>query len=336
MENEPKSSDDGDGVSQKEGKKRKADESQEVEIAKRLKGLFSEEFNEAQLSMLSEFILKQKTTSITLDGQGGSSEEERAAAVSSGKYDTNIMADDVAKKKQATMSDSPGTSPAKMTASYMETTRSEESEIERDDMKKVVVQKEAALKKVTEVDDEKMTASYMETMRSEESEIERDDMKQVVVQKEAALKKGTEVDDVAKKKQATLSDSPGTSPRRRAKMNASYMETTRSEESETERDDMKQVAVQKEAALKKGTEVIEVERGASDIESGDEQGDSVIESRGRRVAVVVYSPNVDLSNDEQHESIEQKGKCTIIANAVRLLKDQECRQTYGFEVLFGK
>jgi len=294
MENEPKSSDDGDGVSQKEGKKRKADESQEVEIAKRLKGLFSEEFNEAQLSMLSEFILKQKTTSITLDGQGGSSEEERAAAVSSGKYDTNIMADDVAKKKQATMSDSPGTSPAKM------------------------------------------TASYMETMRSEESEIERDDMKQVVVQKEAALKKGTEVDDVAKKKQATLSDSPGTSPRRRAKMNASYMETTRSEESETERDDMKQVAVQKEAALKKGTEVIEVERGASDIESGDEQGDSVIESRGRRVAVVVYSPNVDLSNDEQHESIEQKGKCTIIANAVRLLKDQECRQTYGFEVLFGK
>jgi hypothetical protein len=119
-------------------------------------------------------------------------------------------------------------------------------------------------------------------------------------------------------------------------MNASYMETTRSDESETERDDMKQVAVQKEAALKKGAEVIEVERGASDIESGDEQGDSVIESRGSRVAVVVYSSNVDLSNDEQHESIEQKGKCTVIANAVQLLKDQECHQTYGFQVLFGK
>ena len=232
MENEPKSSDDGDGVSQKEGKKRKADESQEVEIAKRLKGLFSEEFNEAQLSMLSEFILKQKTTSITLDGQGGSSEEERAAAVSSGKYDTNVMADDVAKKKQATMSDSPGTSPAKM------------------------------------------TASYMETMRSEESEIERDDMKQVVVQKEAALKKGTEV--------------------------------------------------------------IEVERGASDIESGDEQGDSVIESRGSRGAVVVYSSNVDLSNDEQHESIEQKGNCTVIADAVRMLKTQRRQHVNGFDVLFGK
>ena len=119
-------------------------------------------------------------------------------------------------------------------------------------------------------------------------------------------------------------------------MNASYMETTRSEESETERDDMKQVAVQKEAALKKGTEVIEVERGASDIESGDEQGDSVIESRGRRGAVVVYSPNVDLSNDEQHESIEQKGKCTVIANAIEMLKTQRRQHANGFDVLFGK
>ena len=247
MENEPKSSDDGDGVSQKEGKKRKADESQDVDIAKKLKGLLAAKLTTSELSMLSELIKQRtpevvgNTESITLDGQGGSSEEEGAAAVS-GKSDTNT------KYKTA--------------------------------------------------------------------------------------------DDVAKK-QATLSDSPGTSPRRRAKMNASYMETTRSDESETERDDMKQVAVQKEAALKKGSEVVEVERAGqgndtSDIESGDEQGDSVIESRGRRVAVVVYSPNVDLSNDEQHESIEQKGKCTIIANAVRLLKDQECRQTYGFEVLFGK
>jgi hypothetical protein len=280
MENEPKSTDDGDGVSQNEGKKRKADESQDEEITKKLKGLFPEEFSESQLSMLSKFLLKQTTTSITLDGQGGSSEEKGAAAVS-GKSDTNTTADDVA-KKQATMSDSPGT-------------------------------------------------------RSEEREIERDDMKQVAVQKEAALKKGP---DVAKK-QATLRDSPGISPRRRAKMTASYMETTRSEESEIERDDMKQVAVQKEAALKKGSEVIEVERGGqgndtSDIESGDEQGDSVIEIPGSHGSVVVYSSNVDLLNDEQHESIEQKGNCTVIADAVRMLKTQRRQSANGFEVLFGE
>jgi hypothetical protein len=280
MENEPKSTDDGDGVSQNEGKKRKADESQDEEIAKKLKGLFPEEFSESQLSMLSKFLLKQTTTSITLDGQGGSSEEKGAAAVS-GKSDTNTTADDVA-KKQATMSDSPGT-------------------------------------------------------RSEEREIERDDMKQVAVQKEAALKKGP---DVAKK-QATLRDSPGISPHRRAKMTASYMETTRSEESEIERDDMKQVAVQKEAALKKGSEVIEVERGGqgndtSDIESGDEQGDSVIEIPGSHGSVVVYSSNVDLLNDEQHESIEQKGNCTVIADAVRMLKTQRRQSANGFEVLFGE
>ncbi len=280
MENEPKSSDDGDGVSQNEGKKRKADESQDEDISKKLKGLFPEEFSESQLSMLSKFLLKQTTTSITLDGQGGSSEEKGAAAVS-GKSDTNTTADDVA-KKQATMSDSPGT-------------------------------------------------------RSEEREIERDDMKQVAVQKEAALKKGT---DVAKK-QATLRDSPGTSPRRRAKMTGSYMEMTRSEESEIERDDMKQVAVQKEAALKKGSEVVKVERAGqgndtSDIESGDEQGDSVIEIPGSHGSVVVYSSNVDLLNDEQHESIEQKGNCTVIADAVRMLKTQRRQSANGFEVLFGE
>ena len=222
MENEPKSSDDGDGVSQNEGKKRKADESQDVDITKKLKGLFPEEFSESQLSMLSKFLLKQTTTSITLDGQGGSSEEKGAAAVS-GKSDTNTTADDVA-KKQATMSDSPG---------------------------------------------------------------------------------------------------------------------TRSEEREIERDDMKQVAVQKEAALKKGSEVIEVERGGqgndtSDIESGDEQGDSVIEIPGSHGSVVVYSSNVDLLNDEQHESIEQKGNCTVIADAVRMLKTQRRQSANGFEVLFGE
>jgi len=238
MENEPKSTDDGDGVSQNEGKKRKADESQDEEITKKLKGLFPEEFSESQLSMLSKFLLKQTTTSITLDGQGGSSEEKGAAAVS-GKSDTNTTADDVAKK------------------------------------------------------------------------------------------------------QATMSDSPGTSPHRRAKMTASYMETTRSEESEIERDDMKQVAVQKEAALKKGSEVIEVERGGqgndtSDIESGDEQGDSVIEIPGSHGSVVVYSSNVDLLNDEQHESIEQKGNCTVIADAVRMLKTQRRQSANGFEVLFGE
>jgi transcriptional regulator of NAD metabolism len=135
-------------------------------------------------------------------------------------------------------------------------------------------------------------------------------------------------------------------------MTASNTETTRIDESEIESDDMKQVAVQKEAALlKKGTEVIEVERGAilkdspanheheqgndtSDIESGDEQGDSVIEIWGSRDFVVIYSANVDLSSDEQHESIEKKGNCTVIASAVQKLRTQG-QHLHGFDVLFG-
>jgi hypothetical protein len=47
--------------------------------------------------------------------------------------------------------------------------------------------------------------------------------------------------------------------------------------------------------------------------------------------VVVYSANVDLANDDEHELIEMKGNCIVIARAVEKLR------TWGpFVSPFGK
>jgi hypothetical protein len=63
----------------------------------------------------------------------------------------------------------------------------------------------------------------------------------------------------------------------------------------------------------------------------DEQGDSYIESGGSCKFVVVYSANVDLSYDEQHESIEKKGNRAVTIHAVEKLKTWN-----QFVTLFGK
>jgi hypothetical protein len=83
MENEPKSSKDGDGVSQNERKKQKADESQDQDISKKLKGFYAAKLSASELSMFSELLKQEsaeqevlekksevlgKSESITLDG----------------------------------------------------------------------------------------------------------------------------------------------------------------------------------------------------------------------------------------------------------------------------
>ena len=128
-------------------------------------------------------------------------------------------------------------------------------------------------------------------------------------------------------------------------MTASYKDM--SDGSDIEMDDMKHVTVQKLAALKDTPidvkrEVIlkdsqanrEDEQDNSDSKSGgsrDKQGNSVIEIGNSRKCVVVYSANVNLSYDEQHELIEMKGNCTVIARALQILGTHQV-----FKILFGK
>jgi hypothetical protein len=154
MENKPESSKDGDGVSQNEEKKQKADKSQDQDISKKLKALDFTKLSTSELSIISE-MLKQASTEqevlekksevigkpkfITFDGQCGSLEEEGMAAViqKTDSFTKFKMLDDTMKlnvvKKEVTLKDSPGLSEAtrtpqrsaKKTVTYKDT--SEES-----------------------------------------------------------------------------------------------------------------------------------------------------------------------------------------------------------------
>jgi hypothetical protein len=106
-----------------------------------------------------------------------------------------------------------------------------------------------------------------------------------------------------------------------------------SDESDIEIDDMKHVAVQKEAALKDSPNVKkEAILKDSPASCKDKQGNSDIKSGGSRKFVVIYSANVDLASDEQHESmIEKKGNYIVIVHAVEKLMTW-----YPFAALFGK